>query len=136
MRDELMNPDSIMRVARPTDNLNALVDMYVRGLGLEVLGRFEDHDGFEGVILGHPEQPYHLEFTSQRGHEVGRAPTLDHLLVFYVPELEEWQSSCSKMLAAGFRGVPSYNPYWDKHGKTFEDLDGYRIVLQNAAWSV
>ena len=24
--------------------------------------------------------------------------------------------------------------YWDRCGRTFEDLDGYRVVLQNAAW--
>jgi hypothetical protein len=30
--------------------------------------------------------------------------------------------------------VQSFNPYWDQHGKTFEDPDGYRVVLQNAAW--
>ena len=39
------------------------------------------------------------------------------------------------MLAAGFRRVGSINPYWETRGRTFEDLDGYRIVLQNAAWS-
>lgn len=26
----------------------------------------------------------------------------------------------------------SFNPYWDASGQTFEDADGYRIVLQNA----
>jgi len=40
------------------------------------------------------------------------------------------------MLAAGFRRVPSYNPYWEVQGQTFEDLDGYRVVLQNAAWTI
>src|SRR5215467_708702 len=39
------------------------------------------------------------------------------------------------MIAAGFHRVPSYNPYWEAQGQTFEDLDGYRVVLQNAAWT-
>ena len=26
------------------------------------------------------------------------------------------------------------NPYWEIRGRTFEDLDGYRVVLQNSAW--
>ena len=30
--------------------------------------------------------------------------------------------------------VPSHNPYWDVRGKTFEDLDGYRVVLEQAEW--
>lgn len=72
-----------MRVARPADNLAAIRDMYMRGLGLEVLGNFTDHDGFDGVMLGLPGEPYHLEFTAHRGHPVGRAPTQDNLLVFY-----------------------------------------------------
>src|SRR5437764_538021 len=70
-----MKPGSTMRVVRPTDNLAAIARMYVKGLGLDVLAEFEDHHGFDGVILGHPKQPYHIEFASQRGHEVGKAPT-------------------------------------------------------------
>ena len=38
------------------------------------------------------------------------------------------------MQAAGFKVVPSFNPYWDPRGRTFEDPDGYRTVLQQAAW--
>jgi hypothetical protein len=49
---------------------------------------------------------------------------------------DEWEASCARMLAAGFRRVPSYNPYWDVHGRTFEDLDGYRVVLQNTVWTM
>lgn len=30
--------------------------------------------------------------------------------------------------------VSSFNPYWDREGVTFEDPDGCRIVLRNAAW--
>jgi YycE-like N-terminal domain/YycE-like C-terminal domain len=130
-----MDRDHVMRVARPTDNLSAITDMYARGLGLTVLAEFTDHAGFDGVILGHPSHPYHLEFTSQRGHRVGAAPTKDHLLVFYVPDPREWKDLCGRMAAAGFRSVASYNPYWDDHGKSFEDLDGYRVVLQNGAWT-
>lgn len=130
-----MNPQYVMRVARPTDRLEAIAEMYAEGLGLAVLAEFTDHDGFDGVILGHARHPYHLEFTIQRGHRVGAAPTKDHLLVFYVPDASEWKQACDRMTAAGFRSVPSYNPYWDARGRTFEDLDGYRVVLQNAEWT-
>ena len=130
-----VKPGSTMRVARPTDNLAAIAEMYARGLGFEVLAAFKDHRGFDGVIVGHPKQPYHIEFTSQREHEVGKAPSQDHLLVFYVPDKDEWEASCAQMISAGFREVPSYNPYWDLQGRTFEDIDGYRVVLQNAAWT-
>ena len=96
-----------LRVARPTDHLDQVSAMYVAGLGFEVLGSFEDHEGFDGVMLGHPKEPYHLEFTAHRGHPVGRAPTQDHLLVFYVPEEASWLRACERMVQAGFREVPS-----------------------------
>jgi len=122
------------RVARPTDQLAAVVKFYRDGLGFEVLGQFDDHDGFDGVMLGHRGQPYHLEFTCKRGHAAGRAPTADHLLIFYLPEAAAWSDAVARMRAQGHEPVASFNPYWDRHGKTFEDPDGYRVVLQNATW--
>lgn len=129
-----MTPGSMMRVARPTDNLVAIADMYATGLGLSVLAEFQDHQGFDGIVLGDPREPYHLEFTAQRGHRTGNAPSREHLLVFYIPDPSEWETECARMVSAGFRPVPSYNPYWEVHGRTFEDLDGYRVVLENAEW--
>jgi catechol 2,3-dioxygenase-like lactoylglutathione lyase family enzyme len=35
-------------VARPTDDLAAVVRFYHDGLGFEVLAEFRDHDGFDG----------------------------------------------------------------------------------------
>jgi catechol 2,3-dioxygenase-like lactoylglutathione lyase family enzyme len=125
-----------LRVARPTDNLAALLHFYCNGLGLQQLTGFTAHNGFDGVMLGYPQWPYHLEFTHQPGHAVGRAPTADNLLVFYLPDAEEWQTAVQRMAAAGFAPVPSYNPYWDQQGCTFEDPDGYRVVLQQAAWNL
>ncbi|RYZ40982.1 MAG: VOC family protein [Myxococcaceae bacterium] len=124
-----------LRVARPARDLDAVVRFYRDGLGFEVLGGFEDHAGFDGVMLGHPGGPYHLEFTVERGHEAPRAPSEDSLLVFYVPDPEAWAARVQRMEAAGFAAVPSRNPYWDAHGRTFEDPDGYRVVLQGAAWT-
>jgi hypothetical protein len=57
-------------------------------------------------------------------------------LVFHLPDQDEWEASCARMLAAGLHRVPAYNPYWEVQGRTFEDLDGYRVVLQNAAWTL
>lgn len=131
-----MRPDTKLRVARPTDQLCEVVKFYRDGLGFFVLGSFEDHDGFDGVMLGCPSERYHLELTHKRGHSVGRAPTRDNLLVFYLPEKEDWERAVERMRAHGYEPVPSFNPYWDRLGKTFEDPDGYRVVLQNADWPV
>lgn len=125
-----------LRVARPTDQLDALVTQYRDGLGLEVLGSFEDHEGFDGVMLGRPGLGYHLEFVHHRGHRAEGSPSGEHLLVFYLPDARDWHAACESMVAAGFRIVPAENPYWERSGRTFEDLDGYRVVLQQAAWGL
>ena len=125
-----------LRVARPTDNVPALLRFYCEGLGLRQLASFTAHHGFDGVMLGHPQAPYHLEFTHQPGHRAGRAPTADNLLVFYLSDLSEWVAAVQRMEAAGFESVPSYNPYWNQLGRTFEDPDGYRVVLLQAEWSL
>ncbi len=125
-----------LRVARPTDDLARVVKFYRDGLGFEVLGEFRDHDGFDGVMLGRNGAAYHLEFTRKAGHAAGRAPTEDNLLVFYLPDPAEWRAAVARMEEAGYSPVASFNPYWDQHGRTFEDPDGYRVVLQNAAWNV
>jgi len=124
-----------LRVARPTDNLATISEMYINGLGFQLLGSFEGHNGFDGTIIGHKEHNYHFEFTHHRGTKVGKAPTQDNLLVFYFSDNSTWQECCVKMLSAGFKEVTAYNNYWDDVGKTFEDLDGYRVVLQNREWS-
>ncbi|MDN4630445.1 VOC family protein [Sphingomonas sp. PsM26] len=124
-----------LRVARPTDNLDALLPFYRDGLGLRILYRFADHDGFDGIMLGSRGAPYHFEFTKAHGHIAGRSPTQDNLLVFYLPLVEEWQAAVDRLNAAGFPAVPAFNAYWDQQGRTFEDPDGYRVVIQNAAWT-
>jgi len=123
-----------VRVARPTDDLEAVLRFYRDGVGMEVIAHFADHAGFDGVMLGLPGAGYHLEFTQQRGHLVGRAPTQDHLLVFYLPDATMWQAAVDRMRGHGYAPVPAYNPYWDERGATFEDPDGYRVVFQHAAW--
>src|SRR5262245_14906493 len=129
-----MTPGTILRVARPTDQLAEVVRFYEDGLGLLRLASFEDHDGFDGVMLGMPGTAYHLEFTTKRGHQAGRSPTRDHLLVFYLPVERDWQEAVNRMIAAGYEPVASFNPYWSHKGRTFEDPDGYRVVLQHDSW--
>ncbi len=56
-----MKPGSTMRVARPTDNLAAIAEMYAKGLGFAVLAEFKDHRGVDGVILGHARQRHQID---------------------------------------------------------------------------
>jgi catechol 2,3-dioxygenase-like lactoylglutathione lyase family enzyme len=125
-----------LRVARPTDDVTALIPFYRDGLGLDVLYKFDGHNGFDGVMIEKRDAPYHFEFTRAEGHTVGRAPSQDNLLVFYLPDLNDWQSAIERMTAAGFQPVVSFNSYWDENGCTFEDPDGYRVVIHQASWSM
>ena len=131
----MISPKTKIRIARPTNDLQAISSMYVSGLGYEQIGGFEDHDGIDGIMLGHPQHNFHLEFSYHRNSEPIPSPHPDQVLVFYLPDYQEWEKSVRQMKVAGFREVESFNPYWDLEGKTFEDLDGYRIVIQNQAWN-
>lgn len=124
-----------LRVARPTDDVAALRTFYCTGLGFDVIWEFKDHEGFDGLMVGFESMGYHLEFTRKHGHNVGKAPTEDNLLVFYLPDTKTWEESVEKMRKAGYDSVKAFNPYWDVRGRTFEDPDGYRVVLQNAGWT-
>lgn len=123
--------DSVMRVARPTDNLEQTTKMYADGLGFEVLGGFDGHGDFSGRMLGHPKHHYHLEFTTHSKDKAGRAPTLENMLVYYVPDDIEFAEAIDRISSAGFKKVDSFNPYWEGGAQTFEDLDGYRVVINN-----
>jgi hypothetical protein len=76
--------DPQLRIARPVSELERSAAMYRTGLGLLEIGRFENHAGFDGVMLGRPGLPYHFEFTFCRAHPVVPSPTPEDLIVFYL----------------------------------------------------
>lgn len=125
-----------LRIARPADNIDSLRPFYITGLGFTVLYEFHDHSGFDGIILGHANAGYHQEFTTKRGQSAGRAPTDDNLLVFYLPDENQWREAVARMIGVGARSVRAANPYWEVEGKgrTFEDADAWRVVLWRGGW--
>ena len=125
-----------LRIARPTARLGEMIRFYRHALGFQELAQFQDHDGFDGVMLGHPGAPYHLEFTRETAGQAVAPPHPDALLVFYLPDRGVWLAAVGRLWHYGAAAVPSANPYWDRAGLTFEDPDGNRIVLQNAAWPI
>jgi catechol 2,3-dioxygenase-like lactoylglutathione lyase family enzyme len=124
-----------LRIARPVSNLERTRDMYCKGLGLHVVGGFQNHEGFDGIMLGYEGSDYHFEFTHFHNHPITPCSTPEDLIVLYLPEKEEWTQSCLRMMESGFQEVEAFNPYWRVSGRTFQDADGYRIVLQNAEWT-
>ena len=76
-----------VRIARPTDQLDAVLRFYRDGLGLPELDRFAGHAGYEGVLLGLPghlpvqaENPYWTE------HGAVTVEDPDHWRVVLVPQ--------------------------------------------------
>jgi hypothetical protein len=124
----------VLRVARACANLESLAAQYREGLGLAELGRFADHAGFDGIILGHPQVPWHLELVHVRGEAPPPPPHPEQALVLYFPEPSEWRARCAAMAQAGFVAVTAANPYWERQGRSYADAEGGRVILQNAAW--
>ncbi|QPC81979.1 VOC family protein [Phototrophicus methaneseepsis] len=124
-------PVRSVRFARPTNQLDAIVAFYRDAIGLPEIGRFEDHDGYTGVMLGLPGEGYHLEFTSHVDGVSGEAPTRDNLLVFYIDDQAALERLIERMRSYGHTPVPPENPYWEKGGVAYEDPDGWGVIFMN-----
>lgn len=120
-----------VRVARPTDKLEEVVRFYTEGLGLTVIGSLQAHAGYDGVMIGLPGRDYHLEFTRHVEGSPCPAPSHDNLLVFYLEDKSAIERATERLHALGHRPAPPENPYWSERGLTFEDPDGWRVVLMN-----
>jgi catechol 2,3-dioxygenase-like lactoylglutathione lyase family enzyme len=119
-----------LRIARHTDRLDEIVRFYRDGLGLPEIGRFEGHDGYDGVFLAVPGTDAHLEFTSGGAHGAPE-PHPETLLVLYLENEEAVAQACRRVRA---EPVEAANPYWRKNGATLADPDGFRVVLVPQSW--
>ena len=122
-----------MRVARPMAHLSRSRDFYSRVVGLSVLWSFEDHDGFDGVILGVPDEHAQLELISPP-ELLAPTPTVEDLLVLYFADGHDVVELADRLVDGGHQEVqsddPTLNPYWGRiGGRVFLDPDGYRLVL-------
>jgi catechol 2,3-dioxygenase-like lactoylglutathione lyase family enzyme len=119
-----------LRVARHTERLAEIVTFYRDGVGLREIGGFNDHEGYQGVFLALPGTDAHLEFTSGGEHPAPSSHP-ESLLVLYLGDDASVNEVASRLDAAP---VAPANPYWAEHGTTFEDPDGFRIVLVPDRW--
>jgi catechol 2,3-dioxygenase-like lactoylglutathione lyase family enzyme len=112
------------------DLLPEVEEFYSTHLGLPVIYRFENHAGYDGVMLGLPGTDYHLEFTSHADGSPCPAPTADNLLVLYFHGEARMYDVVERMAAAEHEPVQAENPYWAGVGAlVFEDPDGWRVTL-------
>lgn len=114
-----------LRIARHTERLEELVAFYRDGLGLPEIGRFEGHDGYDGVFLAVPGTDAHLEFTSG-GRYAAPAANPESLLVLYLGSAKAVADVRDRV---GAEPVEPANPYWRKNGVTLADPDGFQVVL-------
>lgn len=118
-----------VRVARQTDQLDAVVAFYRDVVGLPVIGGFDDHDGYTGVMLGAPGEAAHLEFTTHSSGSPAHPGGPDDLLVLYC-EADGVRAAVDRAAAAGIEAVDATNPYWaGVGGVVLLDPDGRRLVL-------
>jgi catechol 2,3-dioxygenase-like lactoylglutathione lyase family enzyme len=120
-----------LRVARHTERLGDVVAFYRDGLGLTEVGSFHDHDGYEGAFLEIAGTGAHLEFTAG-GEHAAPNPHPESLLVLYLGDDDALSTVAARL---GVEPVAPANPYWAEHGMTFEDPDGFRVVLVPERWS-
>lgn len=123
-----------LRIARASNDIQRISKMYCEGLGLRILGSFEDHSGFDGIMLGSEEVDYHFEFTHEHMKMAPPSNSPEQLIVFYIGSISQTEVLREQMINAGFKVVKSCNPYWDQHGYTLEDFETYRIVLCHRNW--
>lgn len=120
-----------VRLARPTDRLAEVVRFYRDALGLREIGSFQNHAGYDGVMLGLPGHQYHLEFTQHAEGSPGPAPAKDNLLVLYIEDRATLLRILERLRAHGHEPIEPENPYWKEKGFTFADPDNWRVVLMN-----
>ena len=120
-----------LRVARHTERLEEVVRFYRDGIGLREVGRFQDHAAYDGVFLAVTDGGgTHLEFTTG-GNQGAPDPHSESLLVLYLGDAETVRAVTARL---GVDPIAPANPYWNEHGVTLEDPDGFRVVLVPEQW--
>ena len=118
------------RFARHTNNLEPLKSFYCNVLGLEILGGFENHAGYDGVFIGKPNENWHLEFTKS-DEIVDFNFGEEDILVFYPNSKLEYEILLEKLQHHSIEVIQAKNPYWNENGILFLDPDGYRIAISH-----
>lgn len=86
------------RYARHTRNLENLKWFYTTILGFEILGSFENHDGYDGVFIGKKHSNWHLEFTKS-SENPKQVFDEDDILVFYPKDVSEFNTILSNIVS-------------------------------------
>ncbi|GAA3749505.1 VOC family protein [Streptomyces tremellae] len=125
-------PLANVRFARPTAKLAECRRFYHEVLGLPVIAEFSGHAGYDGVVIGLPDEAVQLELV----HDGGAVPepSPENQVVLYLGDTAAVEGAAAPVRAAGHRTVVTANPYWSDRGAVaFEDPDGWVVIL--APWA-
>ncbi|WEV29503.1 VOC family protein [Streptomyces sp. 71268] len=122
-----------VRFARPTARYDDVLTFYRDTLGLPVLAQWRDHHGYDGVVLGLPDTPVHLEITQHGSPPRIPEPHPENQLVLYLRGPEAVATAVAHLATHGHHPVSAANRYWpDRGAVAFEDPDGWVVIL--APW--
>lgn len=118
------------RFARHTNDLEQIKSFYIDILGFELLGGFENHNGYDGIFIGKLNENWHLEFT--KSEEIVLFDfNADDILVFYPNNKMDFDFIMNKIQSKKIEFIKAKNPYWNENGKMILDPDGYRVVISD-----
>lgn len=118
------------RIARHTFDFEPIIKFYIDILGLELLGKFENHNNYDGIFIGKSNANWHLEFTKSN-QKADHKFDPDDLLVFYPQTLDEYNKIIDCFKENNVHSIKPKNPYWLENGVTYLDPDNHRIVISN-----
>lgn len=122
-----------VRFARPTAKYDEAMVFYRDVLGLPVLAQWRGHEGYDGIVLGLPDTPVHMELLQHGIPPRIPEPDPENQLVLYLRGTDAVDSAVQRLARHGHHPVAAANPYWPDHGAVlFEDPDGWLVVL--APW--
>jgi hypothetical protein len=117
-----------LRVARHTNNLEAIENFYVDVLGFEQLGGFQNHNNYDGLFIGKSGLDWHFEFT-QSDSKAKLNFDEEDVIVLYPKIISDYNDLINKLIHHNISTITAINPFWNENGKMIQDPDGYRIVI-------
>ena len=120
----------ILRIARHTNRIKEITQFYTGVIGLEIIGQFENHDGYDGIFIGKKNLGWHLEFTTS-ATAAAHIFDEDDLLVFYPESVGEYQSILKSIALQKLEIHVPKNPYWRENGILVTDPDGFGIIISS-----
>lgn len=118
-----------LKNTRHTLNLNKTKEFYTKIIGLDVLGEFQNKEGYDGIFLGKKDQNWLLEFTVSKNfpyHDFDE----DDLLIFYPDNTQEYEAILNNIKTNNVIKWEPKNPYWKEYGIMIKDPDGYGIIIK------